>query len=92
MSYTQLGNYSLLAVVFEVSFREKAFSSFPWIVNLLQTVFDIFMTDPNAQSSVVMRRDLILSYLSHDLIIKTADLFEHVRVGVECTDLDPEAT
>ena len=35
---------------------------------------------------------LILSYLSHDLIIKTADLFGYVRVGVECTDLDPEAT
>ena len=35
---------------------------------------------------------LILSYLSHDLIIKTADLFGCVRVGVECTDLDPEAT
>ena len=34
---------------------------------------------------------LILSYLSHDLIIKTADLFGCVRVGVECTDLDPEA-
>ena len=26
---------------------------------------------------------LILSYLSHDLIIKTADLFGYVRVGVE---------
>ena len=31
---------------------------------------------------------LILSFLSHDLIMKTADLFGYVRVGVECTDLD----
>ena len=37
-------------------------------------------------------RPLILSYLSHDLIIKTVDLFGYVRVGVECTDLDTEAT
>ena len=37
----------------------------------------------------------VLSYLilsESDLIIKIADLFGYVRVGVECTDLDPEAT